>query len=104
MTERSANTRRQHSRQPSQWWAKTSVGLLGGLLLAYGVVTLFAWYGPGGLHDGAKVQFNMWMVTPIWLTVFSLSYLFDRAQTAAKVLGAANSMCWGLFIALRVMG
>lgn len=98
-----ARTAKAQRIQP-QWWSKTAIGLIGGLLLAFGLVTLFAWYGPGGLHQGAKVQFTMWMVTPIWLSIFSASYLFTSAQSAVKVLGLANGICWGLFIALRVMG
>ncbi len=84
------------------WWQKTLIGLIGSLLLAYGLIALFAWYGPGGLRAGVKVQFNMWMITPIWLTVFSFSYLFISWRSAALTLGLANLVCWGLFAVLRV--
>lgn len=84
-----------------QWWRKTLIGLLLCLSLAYALVALFAWYGPGGIQAPVKVQLNMWLLAPLWLTFFSLSYLFTSWRTAAIKLGLANLLCWGLFFTLR---
>jgi len=43
----------------------------------------------------------MWLLAPLWLTFFSLSYLFTSWRTAAIKLGLANLLCWGLFFTLR---
>lgn len=84
-----------------QWWRKTLIGLLFSLTLAYALVALFAWYGPGGIQAPVKVQLNMWLVTPLWLTFFCLSYLFTSWRSAALTLGLANLLSWGLFCMLR---
>lgn len=83
------------------WWGKTLIGLVFGLLLAYTLVALFAWFGPHGIHGIDKVQFNMWIITPIWLTVFSLVYLFPTQAAAFKYLGSANLVGLLLFWLLR---
>lgn len=84
-----------------QWWRKTLIGCLGSLSLAYALIALFAWFGPGGIDAETKVQVNMWLITPIWLTLFSLSYLFISWRTALLKLGLANVLAWGMFVALR---
>ncbi|WP_348633892.1 hypothetical protein [Shewanella sp. WXL01] len=52
------------------WWRKSLISFFLGLLLSYGIVALFAWFGPGGLEMDMKVQFNMWMLSVIWLPLF----------------------------------
>ena len=64
------------------WWLKTSEGLILGLTLSYALIGTFAWYGPGGIDAAVKVQFNMWMISPIWLTILTFSYLF---KTSPKI-------------------
>jgi len=71
------------------WWRKTFAGAVFGLAFAYGLVGIFAWAGPGGIGAADKVQFNMWMVALIWLTVFSLTYLFRTGNRALLFLGGA---------------
>ena len=83
------------------WWSKTLSGLFLGLLLAYALVAIFAWYGPGGIDAPVKVQFNMWMITPIWLLVLSFTYLFKTGFKAFIYLGSANIFFYSLFFLLR---
>ncbi|OUR82379.1 hypothetical protein A9Q75_06615 [Colwellia psychrerythraea] len=83
------------------WWLKTLAGIVLGLTLAYAIVAIFAWYGPGGINAPVKVQFNMWLITPIWLLVLSLSYLFKTGIKAITYLGAANVALYALFFFLR---
>ena len=60
------------SRRQPTWLGKTLAGTFLGLALSFIFVAFFAWYGPGGIDARDKVQFNMWMITPVWLTILVL--------------------------------
>ncbi len=87
-------------RQPT-WLGKTLAGTFLGLALSFIFVAFFAWYGPGGIDARDKVQFNMWMITPVWLTIFSFSYLFNSAKQAWLILGSLTVLLYGVFFMLR---
>ena len=87
-------------RQPT-WLGKTLAGAFLGLALSFIFVAFFALYGPGGIDARDKVQFNMWMITPVWLTIFSFSYLFNSAKQAWLVLGSLTVLLYGVFFMLR---
>ena len=87
----------------SHWWSKTLIGALLGLSLAYGLVALFAWFGPHGIEGKDKVQFNMWLVSPIWLTLFSLVYLFAHRRSALLYFVSANFLIFTVYFLLRSM-
>lgn len=70
------------------WWSKSIAGGVLGILIAFALVGLFAWVGPGGINATDKVQFNMWIITPVWLTIFSLTYFFYSGWQAWKWLGS----------------
>ncbi len=84
------------------WWSKTLAGVILGLTLCYGLVGLFAWFGPGGIDAPAKVQLNMWLITPLWLTLLSLVYLFPTGRRAWGWLAAANGLVYLVYIGLRI--
>lgn len=69
------------------WWSKSSAGLICGLFLAVGCVGLFAWLTPGGPQAPDKVQLNMWLIVPLWMTIFSLVFLFHTGRQAWCWLG-----------------
>lgn len=83
------------------WWLKTLAGTILGLTLTYALIAIFAWFGPGGISAPAKVQFNMWIITPFWLLILSFSYLFKTGLKAIVYLTIANVIAYGLFITLR---
>ncbi|WKD26081.1 hypothetical protein NDQ71_20035 [Pseudoalteromonas sp. KG3] len=83
------------------WWVKTIAGVILGLTLSYAFVAIFAWFGPGGLTATAKVQFNMWIIAPIWLLILSLTYLFKTGAKAFIYLLFANLISYGVFFILR---
>lgn len=83
------------------WWSKTFAGIILGLTLTYAIVSIFAWYGPGGIEAPSKVQFNMWLITPIWLSIFSLTYLFKTGIKAIVYLSSANILFYSIFLTLR---
>lgn len=83
------------------WWSKTLAGSILGLTLSYALVAIFAWYGPGGIDAPTKVQFNMWLISPLWLLTLSLTYLFKTGLKAFIYLGAANIIFYSLFLLLR---
>ncbi|WP_133405684.1 hypothetical protein [Parashewanella tropica] len=66
--------------------SKTLAGLVFGYLIALALVGLFAWHGYQGISGEHKVQFNMWMITPIWMLTFSFSYLFQSGKKAILTL------------------
>lgn len=84
-----------------QWWGKTLIGLILGLAIAYGFVAIFAWFGPGGIDAKDKVQFNMWIISPIWLLILSLVYLFKTTKTAFLYLFSANVAIYSLYFLLK---
>ena len=84
----------------SHWWSKTLIGVFFGLLLAYGLVAIFAWFGPHGIEGKDKVQFNMWVVSPLWLTFLSLVYLFTNRRNALLYFGGANGLVYSMYFLL----
>lgn len=44
----------------------------------------------------------MWLVTPIWLTVLSLVFLFASGRRAWLWLGGANALVFGALALLRL--
>lgn len=89
------------SRKEPTWLGKSLAGALLGLLLAFILMAFFAWYGPGGIDARDKVQFNMWMIPLIWLSIFSLTYLFNSSKQAWLILGGLNIVLYSLFYILR---
>lgn len=83
------------------WLLKTSAGLICGPLLAFLFVAFFAWYGPGGIDAKDKVQFNMWIITPIWFSILSTVYLFRDGKRAWIGLGVPALLLLCLFLLLR---
>nr|WP_258405020.1 hypothetical protein [Shewanella psychrotolerans] len=84
-----------------QWWQKTLIASLLGFSLAYSIIGLFAWFGPGGIDAPTKVQFNMWLVCLLWLCILSLGFMFKTARNALLYLGLANLLSWLIFAVLR---
>ena len=65
---------------------------------------LFAWLSPGGIAaDQGKVQFNMWLVAPVWAGVLSFVFLFRNSARAWWWLGLANAIAFGLLCAVRLV-
>lgn len=72
------------------WWSKTIIAIVMGLLLSYGIITIFAWFGPGGIDAPMKVQLNMWLISLIWLPILALIYLFKSARSAFFTMLSIN--------------
>lgn len=89
-----------HEKIQPHWWVKTFAGLILGLTLSFALVITFAWYGPGGIDAPVKVQFNMWMISPIWLLILSFTYLFKTGLKAVSYLLVANILAYGVFFLL----
>lgn len=83
------------------WWSKTFAGGVLGLSLALALSGLFAWVGPGGITAPNKVQFNMWIIAPLWTLIFSFSYLFTTGRRALLWLLLANLLAYGLLFWVR---
>jgi hypothetical protein len=87
------------------WWSKSLAAVFLGLLLTYGIIALFAWFGPDNLNQTLsseramwRTQFNMWMVPPIWLLIISFSYLFQTGLRAWVSLGAVNLIVYSILM------
>jgi len=76
------------------WISKTLAGAIAGLFLAFALMGLFAWFGPGGIEAHGKVQFNMWMVAILWIILFCPVYLFRSGAQAWLWLGSANVLAF----------
>ncbi|MBQ4809712.1 hypothetical protein A7985_04270 [Pseudoalteromonas luteoviolacea] len=90
------------------WWSKTFAGIIAGFLLSIGIVGIFAWLGPDGLTQPIseetrlwKTQFNMWVITPIWLTILSFVYLFRTGVQAWCWLGGLATLTIVIVACLR---
>lgn len=96
-------TAKHHSIQP-HWISKTLAGGLLGATLALALAGLFAWWGPGGINAPDKVQLTMWITAPIWLCVFSASYLFRTGYRAWCWLLLANALAYAALYLARQTG
>ncbi|QQK61700.1 hypothetical protein FJD32_020775 [Shewanella sp. LC6] len=83
------------------WWTKSLAGLILGFTFALGLVGLFAWFGPGGIDADTKVQFNMWLITPIWLLILSFSFMFKTGLRAIGYLGLFNILTYIVLYTFR---
>lgn len=86
------------------WISKSLAGCIAGFGVAVGLVGLLAWFGPGGISAPDKVQVMMWLVPPLWLLIFSLSYLFSSGRQAWLWLGGTTLMVHALLGWTRLMG
>ena len=75
----------------ADWWSKTIAGGLLGLLFAFIVSGLFIELAQIKVTS-AKAQLAMWLFIPVWLGVFSTSYLFIDGKRAWWWLSGANVM------------
>ena len=82
------------------WWRKSLTASFLGLSLSYGVIGMFAWFGPGGIDAPMKVQMNMWLISFIWLPIIAFSFLFKTAASAFLLLLPANLVVYSLFAVL----
>lgn len=82
------------------WLGKTLAAVLLGYPLSIALSGVIAWLTPGGLEGGGKIQFNMWMVAPLWATVLGFVHLFRDSLRAWLWLGLANLAAFGALWAL----
>lgn len=94
-----------HKKPPIQadWWTKTLAGAILGLTLALALSGLFAWFGPGGLVAPQKSQVVMWLITPLWMVIFSFVYLFRTGLRALLWLTGANLIAYTLLMSAPLL-
>lgn len=83
------------------WISKTLAGLLLGLTFALAASALFSDM-TGGMPLAVRGQLAMWMVPPIWLSVFSGVYFFTSGLRAWLWLGGANVLAYSALVAIRL--
>ncbi|MCG7561683.1 hypothetical protein [Pseudoalteromonas sp. McH1-42] len=90
------------------WLSKTLAGIIGGGLLSFSIVGLFAWFGPSGLASSIsdtellwRTQFNMWLSVPIWLLALSFTYMFRSGARAWFCLLSVSAACFAVLAILR---
>ncbi|AQS37893.1 hypothetical protein Sps_02741 [Shewanella psychrophila] len=83
------------------WWQKSLAASVLGLTLAYAIIAIFAWFGPGGIDAPMKVQFNMWMVSLLWMPILAFSFMFKTGLKTLIYLGYANISAYLLFASLK---
>ncbi|NMH63997.1 hypothetical protein [Shewanella salipaludis] len=82
----------------ADWWSKSLIGGVLGFSLALALSSLLTAITPGGMDGQSKVQFNMWMVAPIWMFIFSFSYLFRSGLSAMSWLTGLNLLSYSLLL------
>ncbi|MQP75091.1 hypothetical protein CQ393_04170 [Stenotrophomonas sp. MYb238] len=87
--------------QSRHWFGKTMAGLVLGYALAVALSGVIALLTPGGLGGEGKIQFNMWMIPPLWATVLGFVFLFRDGRRAWSWLGLATVAAFGLLWALK---
>lgn len=80
------------------WVVKTLVGAVLGWSLALALSGLFAWVGPGGLSAPDKVQFNMWIIAPLWMLALSGVYVIRSGGRALVYFLLANTLSYAFLM------
>lgn len=83
------------------WISKSAAGLLLGFPLALALSGLFAWLGPGGITAANKVQFNMWLIPPLWMIFFVTVYFFRTGLRAWLCLGGSTAVSFLALVLTR---
>ena len=79
------------------WLSKSSAGLLLGFTLSLGLSGLLLRYGFGDIAVfSVQGQLLMWSISPPWLLIFSLSFLFRSGLNAWLYLLLGNAVVWAL--------
>lgn len=79
------------------WLGKVSSAVFLGFSLCLGVSGLMLRYGFGDIAMySIQGQFLMWMLSPLWLCLLGLCFLFPSGLAAWLYLGIANALVWGL--------
>lgn len=95
------NKEKKNKPMRADWWTKTLSGMVLGFTLALAVSGLFAWLGPGGIAAPQKVQFVMWLITPIWMLILSMIYLVRTGLRALTGLLIANALAYALLFLVK---
>jgi hypothetical protein len=87
---RASTTRRAAGSIERDLLTKFVAGVTGGFGLALAASALFARLSPGGLSAASKFHVAMWLVPPLWIAVWSASFLFRSGARAFGWLALAN--------------
>jgi hypothetical protein len=85
------------------WWLKSVSGTVLGSTLALALVGLWAWWGPGGISASNKVQFNMWLIAPLWMGVLSACFFVRTGRQVVAGLLLANGLAYAVLWWTRQM-
>ena len=87
--------------QSRHWFGKTLAGAVLGYTLALAVSGGVALLTPGGFSGEGKVQFNMWLIAPVWMLILAPVYLFPSGRQAWGVLLGLNILAHAALLAAR---
>lgn len=80
----------QNSSRKNDWILKSLAGIIFGFMIALYLSEAMMLL-PLNIIASVKVQFAMWLVTPIWLSVLGFCYLFHTGKQAWGMLGMASA-------------
>ncbi|MCG2840672.1 hypothetical protein L6Q21_06745 [Sandaracinobacter sp. RS1-74] len=86
------------------WFGKSVAAVLLGFLLGIGISGLWGWLGIGGITGGpAKMQLNMWMVSPVWALTCAFVFFFPSTRAAWGWLALMNAIVWAPVLAAQFL-
>lgn len=85
------------------WWLRSLAGTALGWTLALALTGLWAWWGPGGITAPNKVQFNMWLIAPLWMLALSSVYFVRTGLRALGALLLANGAAYAALFWTRLL-
>lgn len=92
-----AGAKKRFKYSAKHWFGKASAGALLGFVLCIGISGIVLRYGFGDIAMfSIQGQFLMWMLSPLWLCLISLCFLFPSGVAAWLCLGAVNGLVWAL--------
>ncbi|MGE8280933.1 MAG: hypothetical protein ACN6O2_10900 [Stenotrophomonas sp.] len=83
------------------WFGKTMAGVVLGYALSVALSGVLALLTPGGFAGEGKIQFNMWMIAPLWAGVLGFVYLFRDSRRAWLWLSLATVLAFAVLWLLK---
>ncbi len=86
------------------WMGLSAVGIVLGFAMALFLSGIFAWLTPEAPDAPVKIQLVMWLIAPLWLSIWSAVYVFESVPKALKLYLPASLVLLAMLTLTRVVG